>query len=81
MSRLQTAFVLGYHGCERAVGEAVLNGNSVLNASEQKYDWLGPGIYFWEADPVRAREWAEDKAHRGKLAEPLLSSIWVTVGI
>lgn len=80
MSRLQTAFVLGYHGCERAVGEAVLNGNSVLNASEQKYDWLGPGIYFWEADPVRAHEWAEDKAHRGKLAEPFVVGAIIDLG-
>ena len=26
--------------------------------SEKSYDWLGPGIYFWENDPVRAFQWA-----------------------
>ena len=26
--------------------------------SEKSYDWLGPGIYFWEDDPLRAYQWA-----------------------
>lgn len=80
MSRLQTAFVLGYHGCERAVGEAVLAGKTGLTASEQKYDWLGPGIYFWEADPVRAREWAVEKARHGKLTEPFVIGAVIDLG-
>ncbi len=58
MNRLHTAFVLGYHGCRREVGESVLRGETVLRPSENEHDWLGHGIYFWEADPRRAREWA-----------------------
>jgi hypothetical protein len=26
--------------------------------SDNDYDWLGPGIYFWESNPKRALEWA-----------------------
>jgi hypothetical protein len=26
--------------------------------SEKSYDWLGPGVYFWENDPIRAFQWA-----------------------
>lgn len=26
--------------------------------SERSYDWLGPGVYFWENDPIRAYQWA-----------------------
>lgn len=26
---------------------------------EKSYDWLGPGAYFWENDPVRAYQWAQ----------------------
>jgi hypothetical protein len=26
--------------------------------SEKFYDWLGPGVYFWENDPIRAFQWA-----------------------
>jgi hypothetical protein len=26
--------------------------------SEKSYDWLSPGVYFWESDPIRALQWA-----------------------
>lgn len=58
MSRLQPSFVLGYHGCDKEVGERILGGEPMV-ASVEKYDWLGSGIYFWESDPLRARDWAE----------------------
>lgn len=70
MSRLQTSFVLGYHGCDREVAEAVIAGKSDLLQSEQGYDWLGPGAYFWEFDPQRAVEWAEAQAARKRYAAP-----------
>jgi hypothetical protein len=53
------AWVLGYHGCDATVGEAVLRGEKTLLASGNDYDWLGTGIYFWENDPNRALEWAK----------------------
>ena len=34
-------WVLGYHGCDREVGEAVLAGKTVLRTSENDWDWLG----------------------------------------
>ena len=64
MSRFHTSFVLGYHGCDRRVGEQALAGSFDLVHSDRDCDWLGPGVYFWEGDPVRAREWAEAKAAR-----------------
>ncbi len=59
MSRLQTTFVLGYHGCDAEVGEKILAGETGFLSSGKDYDWLGPGAYFWEADPIRAWEWAD----------------------
>ena len=56
MSQLHTSFVLGYHGCDRIVGERALGGETELIQSDQDHDWLGPGVYFWKGDPVRARE-------------------------
>jgi hypothetical protein len=32
--------------------------------SENDYDWLGPGIYFWQANPRRALRFAEEKKMR-----------------
>jgi hypothetical protein len=54
-------FVLGYHGCRLAVRDAIVSGSEKhLKSSENRWDWLGAGIYFWEADPVRGHEWALD---------------------
>ena len=53
MNRLHTSFVLGYHGCSVEFGERCLLGETLVG-SDQEYDWLGPGIYFWESDPLRA---------------------------
>jgi hypothetical protein len=65
LSRLATSFVLGYHGCDEVVARAaVLDGLDILE-SDKNYDWLGPGAYFWESDPVRAKEWAEWKVSQG----------------
>jgi len=70
LSRLATSFVLGFHGCEKAVAQkAVLEGVAILQ-SDRDYDWLGPGAYFWESDPTRALEWAEWKAENGHYKEP-----------
>jgi hypothetical protein len=55
-----TRVVLGYHGCEPAFAEALVRGEvgvAEWKTSENTYDWLGHGIYFWEFAPERAREW------------------------
>ena len=54
------SFVLGYHGCDRKVGEAVLAGKKELKQSKNEHDWLGHGIYFWENNPQRALDWAKN---------------------
>lgn len=55
---LAPAFVLGYHGCDRAVGERILQNKIHVTTSRKKYDWLGNGAYFWENSPERALQWA-----------------------
>jgi len=52
-------FVLGYHGCDKDVAEAVLNGKTEVRSSTNSYDWLGSGAYFWENNPARAFSWAK----------------------
>ena len=57
--------VLGYHGAK--AGAAADYAKSLLlgevgveqwQLSENEYDWLGYGIYFWEHSPERASRWA-----------------------
>ena len=63
MHRLAAGFVLGDHGCTRAVAEKLLNG-AAFRVSRNDYDWLGWGIYFWEANPVRGLACAREMIHR-----------------
>lgn len=69
----QPSFILGFHGCDKSVGEDILAGNKThLKASEKEWDWLGRGIYFWEGSVARALEWAEDRKTRGVIKEPFV---------
>jgi hypothetical protein len=61
--RLSSSFVLGYHGCDRYIGERLLGGAD-FRPSSNDYDWLGPGIYFWEANPRRGHEFAAETSKR-----------------
>ena len=39
--------VFGFHGCNKDTYEKVLYKHKDLKKSDNKYDWLGNGIYFW----------------------------------
>ena len=70
MHKLSSAFVLGYHGCDRAIAEQLIAGAPFV-ASENDYDWLGSGVYFWEANPRRGLDFAYElqRWRRGKSNE------------
>ena len=60
--------VLGYHGCEPAFAEQVINGVIPVShwiPSANDYDWLGHGIYFWEHTPERALTWTNRSKKSG----------------
>lgn len=57
--------VLGYHGLDESIGRKIVSGQKQLLPSENDYDWLGHGIYFWENSLVRAQQWAV-KQSKGK---------------
>ena len=65
MHRLTTSFILGYHGCKAETAELLLSGGT-FNPSDNEYDWLGPGVYFWQSNPKRALEFAHAKRLREK---------------
>lgn len=56
--------LLLHHGCDHSLSELVLEGKISPIASENRYDWLGPGIYFWVDSPSRAMAWAEKKKRK-----------------
>ena len=52
--------VLGFHGCDISTYKKVLINHENLKASDNQYDWLGNGIYFWENSYQRACDWAKN---------------------
>jgi len=62
---LSSSFILAYHGCDRSVAEHLLK-NKPFKVSKNDYDWLGSGVYFWEANPVRALHWARHLKRVGR---------------
>lgn len=70
MYSVQPGMILAFHGCDQKLGEQVLADQDSLKRSENDYDWLGHGIYFWENDPKRALRWAQQLCDHGKLDCP-----------
>ncbi len=77
----KTSLLIGFHGCDKSVRDAVING-AELKPSLNSYDWLGNGIYFWEADPKRALEWAEQAVKRksSSVKEPAVLGAVIDLG-
>ena len=75
-------FVVGYHGCDVVLARSVLLGESTLEPSDNDYDWLGRGIYFWEHGPARALAFAVDEARRRptKVKEPAVLGAYIFLG-
>ena len=83
MDRRPNSFgpVLGYHGCDREVAERVLSGQSDLRLSENSYDWLGSGIYFWVDSPQRALDWALEAWRGRRIEEPYIMGAHINLGL
>lgn len=81
-SRLPS-FVFGFHGCDKSIAESILSEpNKHLKKSENDYDWLGHGIYFWEHNPQRALEYAQEsmKRPKSKIKEPAILGAVIDLG-
>ncbi len=81
MQRLSASFVLGYHGCDQAVADSLLRGDQ-FKKSANDYDWLGGGVYFWEANPIRGLDFAERAGQRprSKIKTPAVVGAVIDLG-
>jgi hypothetical protein len=50
--------IIGFHGCDKKVRDSIVKAKSPLKASDNDYDWLGHGMYFWENNKQRALDFA-----------------------
>jgi hypothetical protein len=79
------AIAIGYHGCDREVGERILAGEMELRPSTNDYDWLAEGGYLWENDQERGFQWARLLQRHGKnsrhpIREPFVLGAVVDLG-
>jgi len=73
--------VIAYHGCDKSTADDVLFHGKQLRPSENDYDWLGRGIYFWEHGPQRAFEWTQNKLKsKGRLKDAAVIGAVINLG-
>jgi hypothetical protein len=60
--------IIGYHGCTAKTAARILSGE-LFAPSNNDYDWLGHGVYFWEHGPDRALRFIKQKLRREKRRE------------
>jgi hypothetical protein len=79
------SLILAYHGCDHDLADKMLLGRETVSISDNAYDWLGTGAYFWENDPKRALQWANwIKTHpqhaRHKIQKPAVIGAIINPG-
>lgn len=62
--------MIGFHGCDKATRDQLVNNPDKIKKSQEDHDWLGNGFYIWENNYERALQWAIDKKKRSTLKEP-----------
>ncbi len=85
MTIQQPSQIFGFHSCDRDLGLQIINGKGQLNPSDNPWDWLGPGIYFWEFNPYRALEYAIECARQqqkfsGSIITPFIIGAVIEMG-
>jgi hypothetical protein len=74
--------VIGYHGRDQRIARKVISLQEDLKPSQNAWDWLGHGIYFWEDRPSRAEQWTlvESKRHDTKIKYPAVLGAVIDLG-
>ena len=76
------SLVVGYHGCDSYVAQKIISLKETLHPSQNPWDWLGHGFYFWEDSPGRAKRWAEVESQRSgsKIKQPAVLGAVIELG-
>lgn len=69
--------VIGFHGCSQSVADRVIKNGGGLSNSNNDYDWLGNGIYFWEGSYQRALDWAKQNT---RITQPAVVGAFIKLG-
>ena len=64
MYSTKPSFVYGFHGIDKEAAIRILNQEDNFRHSNNSYDWLGNGVYFWENNYQRAIQYAQEDSKR-----------------
>ncbi|RPD41158.1 hypothetical protein [Chitinophaga barathri] len=62
--------IIGFHGCSQELRDNVVIGKTSLRQSNNTWDWLGDGIYFWQNNYDRAFHYANNPPPKVKISTP-----------
>jgi hypothetical protein len=80
MYHSKPGLLIGFHGCERTVRDNIVEGKLSLKPSENGYDWLGVGFYFWENNFDRALDFAQNPPGKKKYKNPAVLGAVLDLG-
>ena len=85
MYRIRNNLVLGFHGCDETIRDDIINRRITFKPSDNDYDWLGNGMYFWENNLNRAYYWAVENSKnpqngKQKIAKPAVLGAVISLG-
>jgi len=82
MYSTKPSFVYGFHGLDREIAYSILNQQENFRHSNNSYDWLGNGIYFWENNYQRAIQYAQEDSQRSnsKIKNPFVLGAVIDLG-
>ena len=83
----KSGLIIGFHGCDKSLRDKIVyEKGALLKPSNNVYDWLGGGIYFWENNQERALSFAQelkDNPPKGKenlIKEPAVLAAVIDLG-
>ena len=76
------SYVFGFHGLDKDVAMDILTQKKDFKLSNNDYDWLGNGIYFWENNYERAIQYAKEDSERkdSKIKKPFVLCSIIDLG-
>lgn len=83
----RSGLILGFHGCDKSVRDKIVSvKGEIVKPSDNDYDWLGGGAYFWENNYERAVDYV-NKLHKNppdgktsKIKEPAVLGAVIDLG-
>lgn len=82
MYTAKPSFVYGFHGLDKEIALQILTQEKDFKHSNNHYDWLGHGVYFWENNYERAVQYAieDSKRKHTKIKEAFVLGTIVDLG-